>query len=497
MPRIFFAESLIAPMWSSISGMASGSMPRRDCLPIASGLPGTELICDGLAGLQGLFRHQPLMLLGLVAILGFYFGNLVRKARLPSIIGFMVLGVLLGPSALGWFDGGVNGKGNLETLAFITEFALGLVAFTIGSELKLRGLKQLGSGIVWIIFSESLVAFAVVMLTVYFVTRSWPMALLFGAVAPASAPAGTVAVIKEYRAQGQLTQALYAVVGFDDGLAILIFGFAAALAKTLLLGHLHVQGASVGIFAAMLEPAAEIVLSLTVGAVLGFVFCLLVRNLRERRDMLIMVFGTVLLATGVAMAFHLSLILTNMTIGFILVNTRREALVHNVNAPLHDVLGLVFILFFALAGAHLELSALPQLGLLGVAYILARSAGLVGGARLGGFFGGVDPKIKKWVGLGILSQAGVAIGLSLIVSQDFRRLAEEPGVAEAIKNLPAAEQALYNPLAIGGALITTITATCIVFEIVGPILTKIALQQAGEIPKTPAPARASERGQTP
>ncbi|MFO7906972.1 MAG: cation:proton antiporter [Pirellulaceae bacterium] len=487
MPQVYLAESVIAQKWLGVSGMDGWSVASRACSPIVSRLSRNAMVSDGLTGLQQMFQHQPLMLLGVVLILGFYFGNLVRKGRLPSIIGFMLLGVLLGPSLLGWFDGG-NGEGNLETLAFITEVSLGLVAFTIGSELKLRGLKQLGRGIVWVIFAESLVAFAVVMLAVYSLTGSWPMALLFGAVAPASAPAGTVAVIKEYRAQGRLTQALYAVVGFDDGLAILIFGFAAALAKTLLLGHLHLQGASVGIVTAMLEPAGEIVLSLVVGAVLGFVFCQLVRKLRERRDMLIMVFGTVLLATGVAMAFHLSLILTNMVVGFILVNTRREALVHQVNAPLHDVLGLMFILFFTLAGAHLDLSALPQLGLLGAAYIVARSAGLVGGARLGGFLGRVDPKIGKWIGLGILSQAGVAIGLSLMVSQDFRRLAETPRVAEAVEKLPAAEQVLYDPLAIGGALITTITATCIVFEIVGPILTKLALHRAGEIPPTPTPA---------
>lgn len=493
MREVDFAESIIARMWLGIPGTDNWDAAHRACSPMVSRLSDGVIIFDGLTGLQEMLQHHPLMLLGVVSILGFYFGNLVRKGRLPSIIGFMLLGVLLGPSALGWFDSGVNGEGNLETLSFITEVSLGLVAFTIGSELRLHGLQQLGRGIVWIILAESLVTFAVVMLAVYLLTGSGPMALLFGAVAPASAPAGTVAVIKEYRAQGRLTQALYAVVGFDDGLAILIFGFAAALAKTLLLRHLHVQGSSQRIVAAMLEPAVEIAWSLVVGAVLGFVFCQLVRNLRERRDMLIMVFGTVLLATGLATAFHLSLILTNMMVGFVLVNTRRKALVHNVNAPLHDVLGLVFILFFTLAGAHLELSALPELGLLGATYIAARSAGLIGGSRLGGLLGRVDPGIVKWIGLGILSQAGVAIGLSLIVSQNFRRLAEMPGVVEAVEKLPAAQQALYDPLAIGGALITTITATCIVFEIVGPILTKVALHRAGEIPPTPGDRRAEER----
>jgi Kef-type K+ transport system membrane component KefB len=358
-------------------------------------------------------RSEPMLLLGLVAILGFYFGRAARLARLPSLIGFMVLGVVLGPSLLGFFT-----DANLESLTFITELALGFVAFSIGAELSLRSLKELGGGIVMIILAESFGAFLVVMLVVFALTRSWPVALLFGAVAPASAPAGTVAVIQEYRARGSLTKALYAVVGFDDGLAILIFGFAAALAKTVMVGDLLGAGAaSTGTLAAMRGPALEIIGSLVIGTVLGFAFCQLVRRLHEPRDMLIMTFGVVLAATGLSVFYHMSLILTNMAAGFVLVNTRREAFVNRVVAPLRDIMPLLFILFFCLAGAHLNIGDLPKLGAIGVLYILARSAGLIGGSRVGARIGGSPDKIRKWVGLGILSQAGVAIGLSLIVGR--------------------------------------------------------------------------------
>jgi hypothetical protein len=161
--------------------------------------------------------------------------------------------------------------------------------------------------------------------------------------------------------------------------------------------------------------------------------------------------------------------MTNMIVGFVLVNTRREALVHRVIAPLLEVMPLTFILFFCLAGAHLELSTLPALGTLGLVYIIARSAGLIGGARLGSMIGHVDDKIKRYIGLGILSQAGVAIGLSLIVKHEF-------GLLDTQYNVPHA-------LTIGAIVLTTITATCIFFEIVGPILTKVALLKAGEIPR--------------
>jgi Kef-type K+ transport system membrane component KefB len=284
--------------------------------------------------------------------------------------------------------------------------------------------------------------------------------------APASAPAGTVAVIQEYRAKGSLTKALYAVVGFDDGLAIIIFGFAAAFAKSILISQ--ATGHQAGILHSLLEPVKEIGLSIVVGTVIGFIFCQIVRRLKNSYDMFIVVFAAVVLTCGVAIRWNLSLILTNMLIGFVLANTRRESLVHKVTSPLLDVMPLVFILFFCLAGAHLQLSALPSLGLVGIIYIVARTAGLIGGAEIGGFIGRVEPKIRKYIGMGILSQAGVAIGLSLIVKHHFTQL-------DAEYNIPHAPE-------IGAMVLTTITATCIFFEVIGPILTKTALKKAGEIP---------------
>jgi len=179
----------------------------------------------------------------------------------------------------------------------------------------------------------------------------------------------------------------------------------------------------------------------------------------------------VVLGAGLSEMWHLSLILTNMVIGFVLVNTRREALVHKVTAPLLDVMPLTFVLFFCLAGSHLQISALPALGSLGLVYIIGRTVGLMGGARIGATFGKVEEKIKKYVGMGILSQAGVAIGLALIVGKEFAGLGTigPDGVSHGTE--------------IGVKVITTITATCIFFEVIGPILAKIALEKAGELGK--------------
>lgn len=412
---------------------------------------------------------QLFTLVGAMLVVCFYAGKLVKRTSLPSLIGYMLVGALFGPS-FRHFGMELFTEPVLDSLSFVTQIALGFVAFSIGCELSMKSLKRLGSGIVWIIFSESFTAFLLVTGLIYALTRDLPMALIFGSMAPASAPAGTVAIIQEYRAKGSLTQALYAVVGFDDGLAIIIFGFAAAVAKSLLLAEApgHV---SEGFFQMLKAPTIEIILSIVVGIVLGFVLAQLVRFIKNSRDMLIIVFGIITLGTGLSMYWHLSLILTNMVIGFFLINTRRETLVHKVTTPLLEIMPLIFVLFFCLAGAHLKLSVLPSLGLLGLVYILGRSGGLIGGAWLGAKCGHVEEKIKKYVGLGILSQAGVAIGLALIVNAEFAEL----GSVNA--------EGITHGALIGAKVITTITATCIVFEIIGPILAKYALGKAGELNK--------------
>ena len=408
------------------------------------------------------FELSQFTMLSIAVVLGFYAAYATRWIRMPSIVGYMAMGIILGPSLLRLFD-----DESLGQFSFITEMALGFVAFTIGSELNMASLKRQGIGIVYIILCESFAAFAVVTIAVYTLTRNLPMALVFGSMAPASAPAGTVAVIQECRAKGSLTKALYAVVGFDDGLAIIIFGFAVALAKSLLIGD--VAGVEVSILPALWGPAKEVVVSIAVGGTIGFIFCQLVRRIESPPDVLVVLFAAVFAAIGLSLQWHLSLILTNMAAGFVLANMRSESSVRRIMAPLMGVMPLVFILFFFLAGAHLQLSALPSLGMLGIVYVLGRTAGLIGGARVGSMLGKVEDKVKKFIGLGILSQAGVAIGLALIVNHEFAQLATQ-------YNVPRAAE-------IGAATLTTITATCVLFEIIGPILTKMALQKAGEIPK--------------
>jgi Kef-type K+ transport system membrane component KefB len=415
-----------------------------------------------LQTVQSFFQAIPvpvLLVVGFLTLAGFYLGKSMRFLRLPSIIGFMLVGVLAGPSVLG-----VLGEELKSSVNFITEIALGFVALSIGLELSLSSLKQQGSGIILIIVGESFLAFAAVTAAVFLLTRNIALALIFGSLAPASAPAGTVAVIQEFKARGKLTNALYAVVGFDDGVAIIIFGFAFAIARSMLL-HQH-GAASEPLWRLVVTPLLEIGLSLLVGAVVAFLYRLLVRRLSQRRDLFILTFAAVLITVGIAEVLHLSPILTNLVVGIAVVNTQSPATTGKIKEVLTEVMPLLFVLFFVLAGANLHLALLPALGALGAVYLAARSAGKIGGAWISAKVSRAEPRIRKYLGIGILSQAGVAIGLALVVKQTLTPL----GVWGA---------------ELGALIITTITATSIIFEIVGPILCKVGLQQSGEIPVLP------------
>jgi Kef-type K+ transport system membrane component KefB len=398
---------------------------------------------------------EPLLIVGVMVGVAFYLGKTMKFIRLPSIIGFMIIGVVLGPSV---FD--LLSEGFQEDLSFLTDLALGFVAVSIGLELSFSSLKKQGAGIITVIFSESLMAFGVVTAVVYFLTRDLPMALIFGAIAPASAPAGTVAIIQEYKAKGPLTRALYSVVGFDDGLGIIIFGFAAAFAKSFLGSEMGVESGS--FLELIAPPLQEVGLSLLVGGGMALIYVFLGRFLKTSRDMFILLFALVLLGTGLSHHFHLSLILTNMVFGLVVVNTQKRSFVEKIHHELSEFMPLLFILFFVLAGANLHISALPSLGILGVVYIIGRTLGLMGGAKIGAHLGQQPESIKKYLGMGILSQAGVAIGLALIVKKEFVEFGA-------------------HGMDIGSTVITTVTATSLFFEIIGPILTKIGLSKAGEL----------------
>lgn len=399
-----------------------------------------------------------LLAVGLLTVIALYAGAVARKIQLPALIGYMALGVIMGPHMLS-----IMSEELVNGLGFVVDIGLGLVAFTIGAELKFQLFKKLGWTLAIIIFSETFFAFLVVMLLLGWLTGDWPVAILLGAIAAASAPAGTVAVIQEYQAKGPLTKTLYAVVGLDDALSVVIYGFALVMAKYLLLQENGlVETLSIG--EQIMRPLVEIIGAVLLGWLGGKSYFELARRARKQGDLLILTIGWIILVCGICQWLHLSLILANMGVGVYLVNAGKEGLLRRVRELISGVMPLTFVLFFALAGAHLDLHSLAAAGAVSILYFASRIVGKAGGAWIGCVLGQAEPLIRRNLGLAILSQAGLAVGLSLIV---FTELAQMSGVPRAIE--------------VGQLVLTTVTATTIIFEIVGPILVRRSLLRAGEI----------------
>lgn len=391
-----------------------------------------------------------LLVLGILLIAGVISANYIRKATLPSVVGWLITGAVLGPSVLKLLT-----TESLEGLGLISDITLGLIGVIIGLEITVGILRQLGGGIVPIILFESFGAFIFVFAGVYLFTHNLPLSLIFGALAPASAPAGTVAVLREYKTKGPLTKALLVVVGADDALAIVIYVFAASYSKVL------VSGKELSVLALMGKPLLEIVMAIAVGGGIGWALGFFTQR-RKMHDIILPVsLGAVFLCIGLSKLLNFSIILSTVIFGAVLVNVFPR-ISRRIAQNLEFFIQPFYVCFFVLAGAHLDFKLLLTLGVLGTIYILCRSAGLIGGARMGAIVGKEVPVIKKYLGFGILSQAGVAVGLAYLIVKEFSPLGA------------AGQQ-------IAAQVITTIAATTIIFEIIGPICTKYAIMKAGEV----------------
>jgi Kef-type K+ transport system membrane component KefB len=391
-----------------------------------------------------------LLVVGILIIVGVIGARLVQRAKLPSVVGWLITGAIMGPSVFKLLT-----PAALDGLGFISDITLGLIGVIIGLEITVGTLRRMGKGIIPIILFESFGAFLLVFGGVYLLTRNLPLSLLCGSLAPASAPAGTVAVLKEYNAKGPLTKALLVTVGADDALAIIIFVFAASFSKML------VSGAGLSALALMGTPFLEIALAVGIGGAIGWLLGFSLLRLKLDGILLPASLGAILICVGLARTLHFSLILATVIAGAVLVNVFPRVS-RRISGNLESFIQPFYVCFFVLAGAHLDLRLLLGLGALGTIYVLGRAIGLIGGARIGAVVGRQPSVIKKYLGLGLLSQAGVAVGLAYLVVKEFSILGQKGGEIATL-------------------IITTIAATTIVFEIIGPICTKYAIMKAGEI----------------
>ncbi len=387
-----------------------------------------------------------LLLAGIAIGLGFLIGKGTHFLKITGVVGYIITGIIVGPDVLDIIQ---LTTVEIETM---TNLALGFVAFIIGGELTVSLLRNMGKRIFAIIIGESLGAFIVVFVGVYLLTNNLILSIIFAAMAPASAPAGTVAVLQEYRAKGKLTNAMLAVVGFDDGFAILIYAFSIAVTGVIISGVFSVSNL-------LINPLFDIGGAILIGIVIGLVFAFILKRLIEREEIIVVSVTAILITAGLSILLDVSLILACMALGVIVVNIFQQA-----NKPVFDHIRSIslpiYILFFIIAGINLHLSLLLTIGALGGIYIICRIIGKMTGSYLTALASKADPVIRNNIGLGILSQAGVAIGLALLASHNLDSL----GMPE-----------------MGTLIITTIAATTVVFEIIGPLSARFAIMRAGEI----------------
>jgi Kef-type K+ transport system membrane component KefB len=308
----------------------------------------------------------------------------------------------------------------------------------------------LGKSIVVIAVCEATAAFLLVTLVMRFFV-SWPTALILGAVSSATAPAATMMVLREYRSRGPLTSTLMGVVAVDDAICLMIFAVASSVAKVL------IDHGTLTVSRLVVAPLEEILFSVGAGFLIGIILIQLSKRVRNDAELLTLVVAAALLITGTAEQFELSELLCAMAAGVTVTNGLPVVPARRLFSVSDQFTPPVILAFFVIAGARLDIHMIPQIGIMGLVYLVARIAGKLGGASLGGFLSKSPLVVRKYLGYGLLSQVGVAVGLAIVVSETF-----------------AGTQ-------IGSMVLTILLATTIVTEVVGPAMTKHAIMTAGEV----------------
>ena len=383
-----------------------------------------------------------LFYLALILLSGLIFGRAVKLFKLPNVTGYLLAGITLGPYCLKILSADM-----VTALELVSEMALAFIAFSIGSEFKLSYLKKVGTMVIVIAVVAASLAAILVTVSLIIIGVEFEIALLLGAIASATAPAATVMVIKQYNAKGPVTESLLSVVAIDDAVAIILFGLSTAVVNTMQ----HPGESSTVMSIAM--PIIEIAGSLVSGALLGLLFTVPLKYFKKDSNRLIITTGFIFFASAIASMINLSPLLLCMSMGAVLVNISDSA--ESVFSLADRVTSPIYLMFFVVSGADLNISILPELGFIGIVYIVARFIGKVLGSYLGSAVTKAPAAVRKYLGLTLIPQAGVAIGLSLIASQSL------PMYAQSIR--------------------TVVLSATFVYELIGPVLTKVSLKKAGEI----------------
>jgi Kef-type K+ transport system membrane component KefB len=384
--------------------------------------------------------------LGLILLLALGAGHLVKFARIPEVSGYLVAGVVLGPSVLGWVS-----QQNLSALEILSEVALGLILFSVGTVFELSRFRRVGRQVLLLTLIESALAAIIVSAGILLLGHSWKTALLLGAIAVATAPASTLMVVRENDSAGPLTDSLLVIIALNNIYCIVAFSLVGA-AIDLTSGLDGPTGFLAALYVSLYPLAWQLVGSVALGFLVGTLLAAWASKVTETGETLILLGGAILFCVGLARVLDLSPLIASMAVGATMVNSTHHS------GPLFDTLSRAdppfYAIFFVLAGADLDLGLLGSLGLAGVVYLVGRAGGKLLGARLGAEWLGMEPVVRRFLGLALMAQAGLAVGLVITIQRRFAELAP--------------------------TITTVVLASVVVYEIVGPISTRFALVRAGE-----------------
>lgn len=374
--------------------------------------------------------------IGVILLVGAVGGKLARLVNLPSVTGFILSGVVIGPSALNLITPEV-----MSQLSPINEIALGVIAISIGAELRRKNLQNIAKDAAKIFIVEAVLTFLLVLSVLVLIGTSFQLALVFAVLSIATAPGAIISCIRETPIKGNFPKALLTVVALDNLAAITLFG----LVISFLQAGFGADGTSTSM--AILQAMQNLGLSILIGLISGIFLTGVSRWSNNESRTLILVLGAVFVTVGVATALDVPALLAAMTAGVIYINLSRVG--HRISRSLQSVEGPILLAFLTLAGAKLNLAAVPAVGLIGIIYILARFSSKLIGSRLGAALTNFPLCWKQNMGRALTPQAGVAIGLAILAEQ----------------KLPFAN----------GTITTVILGAVVVFELIGPVLVKRAL----------------------
>ncbi|MBM7557402.1 cation:proton antiporter [Halanaerobacter jeridensis] len=406
--------------------------------------------------------HKVVYVIGVLVFFSFIIISITKKLKIPKVVGYVLVGILFSVSTVNrvpflsgqakeWYAYLIN------SFSYVTVLTVSFISFKIGTELSIEVLKKLEVEFALIVFLESIGSFALVTGSMLLLEQPLFLALVLGAIACATAPAATVMVLKEYKAHGELTATLLVVLALDEALAVIIFSFAEPIALTCGAEHMSLTFTN-----GFLIPLIKVLGAISLGLLAGYFSQKAMVDYHSKVKKVLLLLTTVFGVSAIAIFFHASPLIANLSVGFAYRNFCKRHL--GIAEHMDTITIPLYAIFFILAGMQIKIASITSVSFLiiAVTYFVARTIGKLGGSYLGAKLSGAPKKVEKYIGLGLLPQIGVAIDLAYKVERDFAHLAGEKAK-------------------LGMLVFNILLFTAAITEILGPLATEYGLNQAGEM----------------